>query len=79
MNRTQADSTTQNYTANAAADDAAYRDRVAVPTMKAVDGMPAPYRALVHEYGYVDVYRAWKRGWSVERIKSRVVGGVFTL
>jgi hypothetical protein len=36
-----------------------YVSRVATPIMNAVDGMPPAYRALVSEFGYVDVYRVW--------------------
>lgn len=77
--KTAADSATQNYTASAPADDPSYRDRVAIPTMQAVDAMPKAYRELVHEFGYVDVYRAWKRKWSPETIRMRANGGIFAL
>lgn len=56
-----------------------YTELVAEPTMRAVDGMPEPYRRLIHEFGYVDVYRAWKRGMSPQRIREQAVGGVFAL
>lgn len=56
-----------------------YKTNVAEPTMSAIDAMPRVYRDLVHEFGYIDVYRAWKRGWSVEKIRQRARGGVFAL
>lgn len=56
-----------------------YAERVAQPTMDAVDGMPAAYRALVNEFGYIDVYRAWRRGWSPERIRAASKDGAFHL
>ena len=54
-----------------------YTERVAAPVMHAIDTMPKAYRDLVNEFGYVDVYRAWKRGWTVEMIRRAAVGGVF--
>ena len=56
-----------------------YSERVASPVMNAVDQMPAAYRELVHELGYVDVYRAWKRGWTPAQIRSRAADGTFHL
>lgn len=63
------------------ADHPLYRERVAVPTMEAIDAMPRAYRLLVHEFGYVDIYRAWMRGYSVEviRERARLNGGVFVM
>ena len=77
----RADSQTMGYTAHVPADDPRYRDAVAIPTMAAIDRMPAKYRAVLHQYGYVDVYRAWKRGWTVARIVERAdrLGGRFEL
>lgn len=60
------DSTTSGYVAKAAADAADYKRKVAEPIMGAVDQMPADYRACVYAYGYVDVYRAWRRGMPTE-------------
>jgi hypothetical protein len=54
-----------------------YTTRVASPVMDAVDHMPQAYRELVNEYGYVDVYRAWKRGWTPAQIRQRAVNGTF--
>jgi hypothetical protein len=54
-----------------------YTERVASPVMDAVDHMPRSYRELVNEYGYVDVYRAWKRGWSPAMIRDRANAGTF--
>ncbi len=54
-----------------------YAEKVAQPTMDAIDRMPAEYRALVNEFGYIDVYR--KRGWSPATIRSSVKDGTFHL
>lgn len=56
-----------------------YSQRVASPVMDAVDRMPFAYRQLVHDLGYVDVYRAWKRGWTPSQIRSRAADGTFHL
>lgn len=58
-----------------------YSNHVASPVMGAVDTMPAAFRELVNEFGYVDVYRAWRKGWSVEAIRARAKerGGMFVL
>ena len=56
-----------------------YTERVAGPVMQAVDTMPRAYRALVNEYGYVDVYRAWRRGLSPDAIRSAARDGTFKL
>lgn len=78
--RRGSNSETGGYAAKVPADDPEYPERVAIPTMQAIDAMPSEYRALVHEFGYVDVYRAWRRGWSVEQIAGAVSDmGVFEL
>ena len=58
-----------------------YSERVATQVMRAVEGMPPAFRQLVNEFGYVDVYRAWRKGWSVEAIRARAKerGGMFVL
>lgn len=56
-----------------------YTERVASRVMDAIDRMPKAYRELVNEYGYVDVYRAWKRGITPAQIKQRAVNGSFHL
>jgi hypothetical protein len=58
-----------------------YGPRVSVPMMAAIDGMPPAYRALVNEYGYVDVYRALKRGIKPAQIVRAAAanGGLFVL
>ena len=63
------------------ADSETYREGTAVPTMQAVDALPAPVRAAVNEHGYVDVWRAWRRGWPVERIRAvaQARGGLFVM
>jgi hypothetical protein len=72
---------TAGFRAKMPADHPEYRERVAVPVMQAVDALPQAYRRLVHEYGYVDVYRAWKRGLPPEAIRAAAerAGGVFSL
>lgn len=59
-----------------------YKAKVAEPTMEAVDSMPAEWRLqAVANYGYVDVYRAWKRNWPLSRVKDQAerMGGRFVL
>ncbi len=56
-----------------------YTERVAAPVMRAIDTMPKVYRELVNEFGYVDVYRAWRKGLSPNAIRSRATNGVFRL
>lgn len=75
------DSTVSGFTPRAAADDPTYKQRVAEPVMNAVDAMPKAYRELVHEFGYIDVYRAWRKGVSPDFIRSMATqnGGVFSL
>lgn len=67
------------YRAKAPPDSLQYRARVAIPVMSAVDDMPAQFRALVQEFGYVDVYRAWRKGWTPARIKAHACDGFFRL
>ena len=56
-----------------------YTERVAGPVMQAIDTMPREYRALVNEYGYVDVYRAWRKGMTPTAIKAHAKDGTFHL
>lgn len=82
MQRHYADSATPLFTPKASADDLdAHKQKVAEPTMAAIDGMPKDWRELVHAYGYVDVYRAWKRGWATHEVveKANKNGGRFEL
>ena len=76
-----ADSNNDNYRAKVSPDQSRYKETVAEPVMSAVDAMPPEYRALVHEFGYVDVYRAWRGAWSVKEIRERAkaLGGRFSL
>jgi len=76
-----ADSNSDGYAAKASPDQARYKETVAEPVMAAVDAMPPEYRALVHEFGYVDIYRAWRRAWTVPEIRERAkaLDGRFTL
>lgn len=73
-------STVPGFTAKAAdlgSDE--YTQRVAAPVMNAVDTMPRAYRELVNEDGYVDVYRAWRRGLSPQAIRQQAKDGTFHL
>ena len=56
-----------------------YTERVAGPVMQAIDTMPRAYRELVNEYGYVDVYRAWRKGMTPQAIRDRAADGTFHL
>lgn len=75
------DSDTDGKKAKAEPGTDAYAERVAKPTMEAIDAMAPEWRALVHEFGYVDVYRAWRRGWTVLEVRKRAqeCGGRFAL
>jgi hypothetical protein len=63
------------------ADSEAYREGTAVPTMQAIDALPKPIVAVINECGYIDTFRAWRRGWPAERIRAvaRAHGGLFVL
>lgn len=56
-----------------------YSARVATPIMNAVDKMPRDYRELVNEFGYIDVYHAWRRGLSPAQIRQSAKDGFFKL
>lgn len=56
-----------------------YAERVAVPIMNAVDSLPRVYRELVQEFGYIDIYRAWRRGIAPDGIRQSVKDGTFAL
>ena len=75
------DGGTATHYAKVPGDDPRYKECVAEPVMAAVDQMPKDYRTVLHEHGYVDVYRAWKRGWSPDRIAAAAArnGGRFVL
>jgi hypothetical protein len=77
--RSNNDSATDAFTPHAGPGTPEYKTRVAEPTMTAIDAMPRAYRELVHAFGYVDVYRAWKRNWSPEKIRASVRDGEFSL
>ena len=51
----------------------AYKAMVAEPVMEAYDCLPVEYRLCVHDLGYVNVYRAWKRGWTVHKIRMNAI------
>lgn len=67
------------FAPKASPDSADYREKVAVPVMAAVDAMPAEYRALVNDYGYIEVYRAWRRRTPPDEIIRRATAGAFAL
>lgn len=75
------DTSTAAFTQKVPSDHPDYKARVAEPTMAAIDDMPKPYRELVHDYGYVDVFRAWRRGRRPEMIRAQAEhnGGRFVL
>lgn len=68
-----------NFVPKPFADSEDYKAKIATVTMEAIDAMPRRYRDLVNQFGYVDVYRAWKRGWSPEYIRQRARGETFRL
>lgn len=55
--------------------------RMAEITMQAVEDMPAEWQELVQEFGYIDVYRAWRKRWSPEDVRAKAArnGGFFQL
>lgn len=75
------DSETAEFKPKAGPGSEDYREKVAIPTMQAINAMPVAYRLLVKEYDYVDVYRAYMRRMSPEAIKRRAEsnGGRFVL
>lgn len=82
MMRCLSNSNTAGFTAKRAplASDE-YAERVAVPSMAAIDRMPAMWRELVNLYGYVDVYRAWRADWQPRQVRRAAErnGGLFVL
>jgi hypothetical protein len=74
-------SVTGSFVAKAQPGTEEFAIRVAQPVMNAVDGMPRDYRLAVHDFGYVDVYRAWRRGIPVATIRAKALaaGGRFVL
>ena len=73
------DTQLSNFVPRASPGTLEYKLKVAEPTMAAIDAMPAQWRELVHEFGYIDVYRAWRRGWVPARVRAAARDGVFTL
>jgi len=75
------DSQTDTFTPKVGPGSPEYKQRVAEPTMAAIDAMPLAYRLLVKEFDYVDVYRAWRRNISPDQIRARAAaqGGRFVL
>lgn len=74
-------SSTGGHRAKSFAGTQEYVDKVAKPTMEAIDRMPLPWREKVQHYGYVSVYLAWTRGWSLEDVtrKAEQNGGWFEI
>lgn len=78
--RVAQDSEREGFTAKVIPGHPLYREQVAVPVMGAVDAMPLAWRELVHEFGYVDVYRAWRSGrWTPQKVRAAARGGAFRL
>lgn len=74
-------SQTADFTPRGSLGSEEYKRRTAEPTMEAILGMPEAYRNLVDEFGYIDIYRAWRRGMHPDMIRARAKAnnGVFTL
>lgn len=72
--KARSNSNTATQTAKADPASREYREKVAVPTMEAVDRMPAEYRALVNEFGYVEIYQAWRARMKPEAIRRNFKG-----
>lgn len=68
-------------TARIRTDHDEYQRDVAQPIEQAIDNMPRSWRALVHEFDYVNVYLAWRRGLSPDTVRrqAKANGGVFEL
>lgn len=77
--RARSNSEAAGYQAKVDLESPEYGERVARPTMAAIEAMPPVWRALVNDYGYIDVYRAWRRGMPPEVIRDRARDGVFRL
>ena len=47
----------------------------------ATDNFANEEQAVINECGYIDTFRAWRRGWPAERIRAvaRAHGGLFVL
>ena len=75
------DSDARGFRAKAEPGTEAFEAKVAEPVMNAVDKMPPVWRKLVHEYGYVHVYRAmvFKMDPRQVRAMAEENGGVFEL
>jgi hypothetical protein len=79
-NRSQ-DSNASGYTAKVEPGHPDYPERVAIPVMNAVDALSKEWRMAIKSYGYVDCYRAMRRGMSVAEVERRAEanGGFFVL
>lgn len=71
------DTQTAGFKPNAEPGTPEYKAAVAEPTMGAIDQMPRHFRELVYRFGYIDVYRAWRAGWNVDKILEHAKGDVF--
>lgn len=78
MNRYPNNSSTEQYAIKPSDGPDGYK-RLAEATMAAIDAMPKAYQDAVNQFGYVDVYRAWKRGIPVSEITRRSTTGFFRL
>ena len=52
-------------------DNGAGYKRMVDTIMATIDAMPAAYRTLANDVGYVEAYWAWRRGQSVETVRAR--------
>ena len=58
--RARNNSEIEGFTAKADLESPAYKSRVSQPVMEAIDALPQAYRALINEFGYIEVYLAWR-------------------
>ncbi len=73
----RADSQVGHHKPNAEPGSPEYKAQVAEPTMGAIDAMTKPFREAVYRYGYIDVYKAWRAGWTVQQIHAAAKGDTF--
>lgn len=81
VQRHRDDSDARGFRAKAQPGSDEFKTNVAEPVMQAVDKMPAIWRQLVHEYGYVHVYRAMLFKMDPQHVRAMAEenGGVFEL
>jgi hypothetical protein len=75
------DSSDKSFRSKVTASDPTYKEKVAEPTMAAIDSMLKEWRLLVHEFDYIPIYLAWKRGWTTTQVREKASQnhGVFTI